>query len=177
MWYVISNRYVAQSCELDRFLREFKFEFKFTKYFQVRVQKILFFEFEFGKNDRCQRVRVRSPATKCMESATCSAVSTPKLQICNHLIYNKKIKSKVCFERFESINLKHSVSELELDCCCFEFEFKKFYFSSLSSSSAKTIEFSEFKFKVAALHCSWQAIYAIFHDRIWRENSWNELNA
>ena len=47
-----------QGCELDRFLTEFKFEFK--KHLQVRVQvrvlSILFFEFEFGKNDRVQRV-------------------------------------------------------------------------------------------------------------------------
>ena len=56
-----------QGCELDRFLSKFKFEFK--RYLQVRVQvrvlRILFFE--FGKNDRVQRVqvwvqvRVRSP--------------------------------------------------------------------------------------------------------------------
>ena len=50
-----------------------------------------------------------------------------------------KIKSKVCFKRFESINLKHSISELELDC--FFFEFKKICFSNSSSSSANTIEF------------------------------------
>ena len=56
-----------QGCELDRFLTEFKFEFK--RYLQVRVEvrvlRILFFEFKFelGKNDRVQRVqvRVRSP--------------------------------------------------------------------------------------------------------------------
>ena len=47
-----------QGCELDQFLTEFKFEFK--RYLQVRVQvrvlRILFFEFkfEFGKNDRVQ---------------------------------------------------------------------------------------------------------------------------
>ena len=51
-----------QGCELDRFLTEFKFEF--MRYLQVRVQvrvlRILFFEFtfEFSKNDRVQRVRV-----------------------------------------------------------------------------------------------------------------------
>ena len=56
---------LAQGCELDRFLTEFKFEFK--RYLQVRVQvrvaRILFFEFKFafGKNRRVQRVRVRSP--------------------------------------------------------------------------------------------------------------------
>ena len=40
------------------FNRKFKFEFK--RYLQVRVLRIIFFEFkfEFGKNDR---VRVRSP--------------------------------------------------------------------------------------------------------------------
>ena len=53
-----------QGCQLDRFLTEFKFEFK--KYLQVRVQvrvrRILFFEFKFGKNDRVRvQVRVRSP--------------------------------------------------------------------------------------------------------------------
>ena len=48
-----------QGCELDRFLTEFKFEFK--RYLQVRVLRILIFEFkfEFGKNDRVQRVRVQ----------------------------------------------------------------------------------------------------------------------
>ena len=51
-----------QGCALDQFLTEFKIEFE--RYLQVRVQvrvlRILFFEFkfEFGKNDR---VRVRSP--------------------------------------------------------------------------------------------------------------------
>ena len=47
--------------ELDRFLAEFKFEFK--RYLQVRVLRILFFEFkfEFDKNDRVQRVRVCCP--------------------------------------------------------------------------------------------------------------------
>ena len=47
-----------QGCELDRFLTEFGFK----KYLQVRVQvvvlRILFFKFEFGKNNG---VRVRSP--------------------------------------------------------------------------------------------------------------------
>ena len=63
----VRRSYVAigsdeQGCELDRFLTEFKFEFK--RYLQVRVQvrvlRIIFFDlkFEFGKNDR---VRVRSP--------------------------------------------------------------------------------------------------------------------
>ena len=58
-----------QGCELDRFLTEFKFEFK--KHLQVRVQvrvlSILFFEFkfEFGKNDRVQRVRVRIQVRFC----------------------------------------------------------------------------------------------------------------
>ena len=48
-----------QGCELDRFLIEFKFEFK--RHLQVRVQRILFFEFkfEFGKTDRV-RARVHS---------------------------------------------------------------------------------------------------------------------
>ena len=52
---------VRQGCELDRFLTELK------KYLQVQVQvrvlRILFFEFEFGKNDRVWRVQVqvRSP--------------------------------------------------------------------------------------------------------------------
>ena len=32
-----------------------------TNFFQVRVQKFLFFEFEFGQNCRVLRVRVRSP--------------------------------------------------------------------------------------------------------------------
>ena len=49
-----------RDCELDRFLTEFKFEF--MSYLQVRVQvlRILFFEFkfEFGENDRVQRVQV-----------------------------------------------------------------------------------------------------------------------
>ena len=50
-----------QGCELDRFLTEFKFEFEFKRYLQVRVLRILFFEFkfEFGKIDRVQRVRVQ----------------------------------------------------------------------------------------------------------------------
>ena len=41
-------------CELDRFLTEFE------RYLQVQVLRILFFEFifEFGKNDRVQRVQV-----------------------------------------------------------------------------------------------------------------------
>ena len=47
-----------QGCELDRFLT--KFEFK--RYLQVRVLRILFFEFEFGKNDRVQPVQVRVAA-------------------------------------------------------------------------------------------------------------------
>ena len=51
------------------------------------------FKFEFGENDLVQ-VRVRSPAAKYMESATCKPVAVPKLQICNHSIYNKKSKVK-----------------------------------------------------------------------------------
>ena len=49
-----------QGCELDRFLTEFKFDFKgyLLVRVQIRVLKILFFE--FGKNDRVQ-VQVRSP--------------------------------------------------------------------------------------------------------------------
>ena len=54
---------VGQGCELNRFFTEFK------GYLQVRVQvrvlRIILFEFkfEFGENDRVQRVqvRVRSP--------------------------------------------------------------------------------------------------------------------
>ena len=72
-----------------------------------------------------------------------NAVSVPKLQIRNHSIYNKKLK--VRFERFESINFKHSINKLELYCFFFEFEFKfqfkKIYFASSSSSLAKTMEF------------------------------------
>ena len=53
--------YEYQGYELDRLLTEFKFE----RYLRVRVQvlRILFFEFkfQFGENDRVQRVRVRSP--------------------------------------------------------------------------------------------------------------------
>ena len=56
---------IHQDCKFDRFLTEFKFAFK--RYLQVQVQvrvlRTSFFEFkfEFGKNDRVQRVRVRSP--------------------------------------------------------------------------------------------------------------------
>ena len=57
----ISGVSLPQGCELDRLLTEFKFEFKRCLQVQVRVLRILFFEFEFGKNDRVQRVRVRSP--------------------------------------------------------------------------------------------------------------------
>ena len=59
---------------------------------------------------------------------------------------NQKL-DKLRFERFESIKLKHSISELELDC--FFFEFKKFYFSS--SSSTKTIEFNRVRVRSPGL--------------------------
>ena len=55
---------VVQGCELDRFLTEF--EFKSYLQVHVRVLRILFFE--FGENDRVEKiffrvqVRVRSPA-------------------------------------------------------------------------------------------------------------------
>ena len=69
-----------------------------------------------------------------------NAVSVPKLQICNHSIYNIKIESTVRFERFESINLKHSISELELDCFFFRDQLR-----------AQKILLFEFKFEFAAL--------------------------
>ena len=63
-----------------------------------------------------------------------------------------KIISKVCFERFESINLKHSIGELELDCFFrvrvqtilffeFKFEFGKNDRVPASSSSSSQLWF------------------------------------
>ena len=46
-----------QGCELDRFLTEFEFKRYLQVRVQVRVLRIIFLEFEFGKNDRVQRVR------------------------------------------------------------------------------------------------------------------------
>ena len=46
----VSLCHLYQGCELDRFLIEFKFMRHLQV--QVRVQRFLFFGFEFGKNDR-----------------------------------------------------------------------------------------------------------------------------
>ena len=59
---MINWSWLMQGCELDRFLIEF--ERRLQVRVQVRVQRILFFEFklEFGKNDRVRvQVRVHSP--------------------------------------------------------------------------------------------------------------------
>ena len=54
-----------------------------------------------------------------------NAVLVPKIANLQPFNLLQKIKSKVCFERFEPINLKHSMSELELYC----------FFSSSSSKN------------------------------------------
>ena len=52
-----------------------------NSFMRVRVQKKCFFEFkfEFGKNDRVQRVRVRSPATFTFHSQRAKKSSSENL--------------------------------------------------------------------------------------------------
>ena len=45
---IIDGLCYYQGCELDRFL----IELEFKRHWQVRVQRFLFFKFEFGKDDR-----------------------------------------------------------------------------------------------------------------------------